>query len=89
MSLRILQNRYIPRWLGMESGRRWASMNLAIMLGLGLQVHYDANQMAANASTGANSSEGTAERSDEPTKFSRRFARALEIPANQRFLRGR
>jgi len=41
--VRSLPNRHIPPGLGAESGRRWASMNLAIvLLGMGWQPHCDA-----------------------------------------------
>lgn len=44
-------------------------MNLAIMLGLGLQVLYGADQMAANASTASNRPHTTAERSIDLSKL--------------------
>lgn len=46
MSVRALSKiAYIPHRLGAESVRRWASMNLDIMLNLALQVHCEADHL--------------------------------------------
>jgi len=69
MSVRSFPNRYIQHGLGAESGRRWASTNLAIMLSPGWQPHCDADQLAANATTGLSGLEATEVQPVDPTKF--------------------
>ena len=69
MSLRSLPNRHVQRGLGAESGRRWASMNLAIMLAVGWQAHCEAGQVSANASAGVNGLELTEVRLTDPTNL--------------------
>lgn len=69
MSLRSLPNRHVQRGLGAESARRWASMNLAIILAVGWQAHSDAGQASANASAGVNGLELTEVRFTDPTNI--------------------
>lgn len=69
MSLRSLPNRHVQRGLGAESGRRWASMNLSIILAVGWQAHCDAGKVSANASVEVNGLELTEVRLIEPTNL--------------------
>lgn len=69
MSLRSLPNRNVQRGLGAESARRWASMNLAIILAVGWQAPCDAGQVSANASAGVNGLELTEVRLTDPTNI--------------------
>ena len=58
--MRSLPNRHSQPGLGAVSGRRWASMNLAIiLLGIGWQPHCDAGRIAADASSAVNALEAT------------------------------
>lgn len=54
MPVCTLQNHCLPHRLGTESGRRWASINVAIVLSVGYQANCIADQIAAaSASAGA------------------------------------
>jgi hypothetical protein len=86
MSARSLPNRNIQQGQGAESGRRWASTNLAITLSPGWQPHRDADEIAANATTGLNGLEATEVQPIDPTKFLVGSPGLWKFPTNQRHL---